>query len=181
MKFTRLLRIVHRDLGFAVVGVSLIYGISGIYLNHLDGKDPAYRTEERSLQLSVGLDEKQLSDVWNADAELPPLKRVFRIDEDHFRLMLDGGVAVYSSADGRADYERHTRREFVYWINRLHYNKVKGWSPVADFFAGSVLFLAVSGMFIVRGKSGLAGRGKWYLLAGLLVPVLYVLLTISDH
>ncbi|MDR2466002.1 MAG: PepSY-associated TM helix domain-containing protein [Prevotellaceae bacterium] len=176
MKFTRLLRIVHRDLGFAVVGVSLVYGISGIYLNHLDGKDPAYRTEERSLQLSAGLDEKQLADAWNADAELPPLKRVFRIDEDHFRLMLDGGVAVYNSADGRADYERHTRREFVYWINRLHYNKVKGWSPVADFFAGSVLFLAVSGMFIVRGKAGLAGRGKWYLLGGLLVPVLWVLI-----
>ena len=175
MKFRRLLRIVHRDLGFAVVGISLVYGISGIYLNHLDGKDPAYRTEERSLQLSVGLDEKQLADAWNADAELPRLKRIFRIDEDHFRLMLDGGVAVYNGADGRADYERHTRREFVYWINRLHYNKVKGWSPVADFFAVSLLFLAVSGLFIVKGKAGLTGRGKWFLLAGLLIPILYVI------
>jgi uncharacterized membrane protein YhdT len=53
---------------------------------------------------------------------------------------------------------------------------LKGWSPVADFFAVSLLFLAFSGLFLVKGKKGLAGSGKWFLLAGLLVPLLYVLL-----
>jgi hypothetical protein len=91
--------------------------------------------------------------------------------------MLEGGIGVYNSADGRLDYEKHTKRAFVYWINRLHYNKIKGWSPVADFFAVSLLFLAVSGLFIVKGKKGLTGTGKWYLIVGLLIPVLYILFT----
>jgi uncharacterized membrane protein YhdT len=37
------------------------------------------------------------------------------------------------------------------------------------------MFLAVSGLFIVKGKKGIAGSGKWYLLAGLLIPLLYVI------
>jgi hypothetical protein len=85
---------------------------------------------------------------------------------------------VYNSADGQVDYERHKKRVFIYWINRLHYNKVGHWHPVADLFAVSLILLAVSGLFMVKGKKGLSGSGKWYLLAGLLVPVLYVILSL---
>jgi hypothetical protein len=176
MKITRWLRIIHRDLGFLVVGVSLVYGLSGIYLNHINGKDPAYRTEAGSVQLPLNLSGEALAEAWKAQQNLPPLKKVMPVDELHFRLMLDGGIGVYNSADGQVDYEKYTKKAFVYWINRLHYNKVKGWSPVADFFAVSLLFLAVSGLFIVKGKKGLAGSGKWFLLAGLLIPLLYVLI-----
>jgi hypothetical protein len=47
---------------------------------------------------------------------------------------------------------------------------------MADFFAASLIFFAVSGLLIVRGKQGVSGRGKWFLLLGLLIPVVYVLL-----
>jgi hypothetical protein len=175
MKITHWLRVIHRDVGFLVVGISLIYGISGICLNHMNGKDPAFHTEEGSLQFSPGLTPTELEAVWHSQNNLPPLKRILRIDETHSRLMLDGGVGVYNSANGHLDYEKHTQRTFIYWIDRLHYNKVKHWSPVADCFAASLIFLALSGLFIVKGKHGLAGSGKWYLIAGLLAPVIYVI------
>jgi hypothetical protein len=178
MKVMHWLRVIHRDLGFLVVGISLVYGISGIFLNHMDGKDPAFRTEEGSVLLPARLTQEALASAWNGNRDLPPLKKIFPIDETHSRLMLEGGIGVYNAADGRADYEKHEKRHFVYWVNRLHYNKVNGWSPVADIFAVSLIFLAVSGLFIVRGKRGLAGSGKWFLLAGLLIPALYVLLKI---
>jgi hypothetical protein len=177
MKITYWLRVIHRDLGFLVVGISLVYGISGIYLNHINGKDPAFHTEEGSLQLSPFLTQKELEEVWNAQKNLPALKKILRIDETHSRLMLDGGVGVYNSDDGRLDYERHRKRVFIYWINRLHYNKISHWSPVADFFAASLIFLALSGLFIIKGKRGIAGSGKWYLLAGLLIPIVYLVLS----
>ncbi|MDR1437033.1 MAG: PepSY-associated TM helix domain-containing protein [Candidatus Symbiothrix sp.] len=170
------MRILHRDVGFLVVGVSLVYGLSGLYLNHLNGKDPAYRTKTGSVQLPAGLSGEELAGAWNARQDLPTLKKVMPVDEQHFRLMLDGGIGAYNPADGQAGYEKYTKKVFVYWINRLHYNKVKGWSPVADFFALSLLFLAVSGLFLAKGKKGLAGSGKWFLLAGLLIPLLYVLI-----
>lgn len=170
-------RIIHRDLGFLMVGVCLIYAISGILLNHMDGKDPAFKTEEISLQFDPGLNKDELMVSWNDKKDLPELRKVMTIDEDNIRVMLDGGVGVYSRVDGKLDYEKYTKREFVYWINKLHYNKVKGWSVMADFFAASLIFFAVSGLVIVKGKKGVAGRGKWYLILGLLIPVVYVILS----
>ena len=38
------LRVLHRDLGYLMVGACLIYAVSGILLKHMNGKDPAFRT-----------------------------------------------------------------------------------------------------------------------------------------
>jgi len=176
MNITRWLRAIHRDLGFLVVGITLIYGISGILLNHLGGKDPAFKTEEGSLQFASGLSHDELKSVWEAQPGLPTLKRTADIDEHHIRLFLEGGVGIYNSGDGHLDYEKHQKRVFVYWINRLHYSRVNGWTPVADIFAVALILLAVSGIFITKGKHGIKGYGKWYLIAGLLLPLLFVLL-----
>lgn len=66
------------------------------------------------------------------------------------------------------------KRPVVYWFNRLHYNRIQGWNLMGDFFAVSLVFFAVSGLFMVKGKNGLAGRGKWLLLAGILIPLGYI-------
>ena len=173
IKLIRWLRIIHRDLGFFVVGMTLIYGISGILLNHLDGKDPAFHTEKKLVQLPTHLTQDELTHLWQTNPELPTLKRIIRIDESYSRLFLDGGVGVYNAADGKLDYEKHKKRPLIYWINRLHYNKVKGWSPVADFYAGALILLAITGLFLVKGKRSLAGTGKWYLIVGILIPVFF--------
>jgi len=158
-----------------MVGISLVYAISGILLNHMDGKDPAFRTEERTLQVEKGMNSQELTQWWNKQMDVPPLRKILPMDQGHLRLMLDGGVGVYSSDNGIIDYEKHSKRQFVYWINKLHYNQVKGWNLMADFFAGSLIFFALSGLVMIKGKHGIAGRGKWYLLIGLAIPVLYVI------
>lgn len=173
---TKWARIIHRDLGFLMVGVCLVYALSGILLNHMDGKDPAFKTEEKSVQLEAGLAKDELRVRWEDKKDLPAIRKVMTIDDDHLRVMLEGGIGVYNKKTGIADYEKHSKREFVYWINKLHYNKVKGWSIMGDFFAASLIFFAVSGLVMVKGKKGIAGRGKWYLLIGLLIPIVYVLL-----
>ena len=48
-------RVLHRDLGYLMVGVCLIYAVSGILLNHMNGKDPAFRTTEAAVQLEKGM------------------------------------------------------------------------------------------------------------------------------
>lgn len=176
-RIIRWLRIIHRDLGYLMVGICLVYGISGMLLNHMNGKDPAYKSTNHTIHMTVGLGEQELASAWNADSSLPKLKKAIPIDEQHTRLMLDGGMGVYNSATGLTDYELHKKNVFVYWINKLHYNKVNGWSIMGDIFAVSLIFFAVSGLFMVRGKKGLLGRGKWFLAAGLLIPILYILFT----
>jgi hypothetical protein len=179
-KALRWIRIIHRDLGFLMVGVSLIYAISGILLNHLkDGDDPAYKIWRRQHVFERGLSKEQLSVAWEAQPDLPTLKRIFDNDEESgYRLMLSGGMGIYDPQSGAVEYEVSRKRALIYWINRLHYNKVNGWSPMADFFAGALIFFALSGLIMVKGKHGIAGRGKWYVLLGLAIPIVYVLLAL---
>jgi len=168
------LRIIHRDLGYVMVGVCLIYGISGYVLNHMDGQDPAYDTIEGTVQLEQKLDKKAIHAAWDAQGDLPTIKHILPIDEEHYRLMLDGGIGVYESNTGQAVYEQHKKKPIIYFMNKLHYNKVGGWTIMGDIFAFSLIFFAISGLFMVKGKKGLAGRGKWYLLIGLAIPLIYL-------
>ncbi len=170
------LRIIHRDLGYLMVGITIIYGISGIILNHMGEYNPAFKTVEGVLNLSPKLSNDQLK-VECEKAGLPNIKGTQTIDSEHEQIYLDGGIAVYNTQTGLFDYETHKKRHFTYWINQLHYNKLGNWSIMADIFAGSLIFFAISGLFLVRGKRGLAGRGKWYLLAGLAIPIIYILLS----
>lgn len=170
-------RLIHRNVGFLMVGICLIYAVSGIILNHPTGDDPAFRTEENAVQLEPGLGRETLAALWNSREGLPVLRKVLPADNEHLRLMLEGGIGVYSIVNGTAEYETYTRRPLIFWINKLHYNKVKGWTLMADLFAGALILFALTGMIMVRGRNGLSGPGKWYLLIGLLIPILYILLS----
>jgi hypothetical protein len=174
-KVRKWLRILHRDLGYLLIGFCLIYAVSGFLLNHMDGEDPAYETIYGQVALTPDLSKKELGDMWRSKPELPPLKGILNADEGFYRVMLDGGVGIYNITSGEVDYEFHRKKILIYYLNKFHYNKVNGWTPVADFFAFSLIFLALSGLFMFPGKKGFAGRGKWFLAAGIIIPVLFVL------
>ncbi len=170
------LRIIHRDLGYFMVGISMIYAISGIILNHMGEYDPAYKTIERTITVDKNIHNEEMLRTLCTEHNLPTLKRTMQIDSEHTQLLLEGGIGVYNNATGILDYESHKRNDFIYWINRLHYSRVGGWSIVADIFAISLIFFALSGLFMIPGRKGIMGRGKWFLLIGLLVPLLYIML-----
>lgn len=166
-------RIIHRDLGYLMVGLCLVYALSGILLNHMKGEDPAFTTQKGTLLLSPGLSNDELTVAWGKQKELPGVKKILPLNEERVRVLCESGLGEYRILTGEVIYEIYHKRPFVYWINKMHYNQLKGWSLVADLFAIALIFFALSGLVMVRGKNGLAGRGKWYLLAGILIPVLY--------
>ncbi|MFV0522180.1 MAG: PepSY-associated TM helix domain-containing protein [Mangrovibacterium sp.] len=172
-KIRKYLRAVHRDLGYLTVGLCLIYGISGFLLNHMDGKDPAYKTTKEQFTFDKQLNKEQLLAQWNAH-DLPEVRKISGGSEGVYRLMLNGGIGVYHSSTGELYYEINKRKPVIFYLNKFHYNQVNHWTSVADFFACSLIFLAVSGMFIVPKKNGLMGRGKWFVLIGLIIPILWV-------
>ncbi|NVB80363.1 MAG: hypothetical protein HOV81_18360, partial [Kofleriaceae bacterium] len=55
-------------------------------------------------------------------------------------------------------------------------NNLKGaWTYVADAFAVALIVLAITGMLRMKGDRGLLGRGKYFVGAGLLVPVGFII------
>ncbi len=174
-KTRKWIRILHRDLGFAMVGLSLVYGLSGILLNRIDKGDPSYRIRQHTAVLEKGLTPDEFKETWLLDSDRPVLNSIGEMGGT-YRLLLQGGVGEYDLATGTVRYETSKRKPFAYWVNRLHYNRVGGWKLMADLFGGALIFLAVSGLFMVKGKHGIGGRGKWYLIIGLLIPIIYILL-----
>ena len=142
----------------------------------MNGEDQSYKTEAKTITIESNLSKDDLFTYWNtSQSKLPAINKIFSADNTHYRLMLQGGAGIYNLNSGEVSYEIHKKRPLVYWINKLHYNKVKGWSLVADLFAVSLIFFALSGLFIAGRKNGLKGSGKWYLIVGILIPVVYVL------
>ena len=72
--------------------------------------------------------------------------------------------------------ERVTRRPFFREMNYLHYNPQVSWTWISDIFAGALVILAITGLFLVRGAKGITGRGAWLTVLGILIPVIILII-----
>ncbi len=176
----KLLRDLHRDVGYLVAFLVVAYAISGIAVNHVADWNPNYRfeVEERSFTPftpgSRGEAAARLVELLGLPG---PPRDVFRATPTDVKLFYDGWTVTADTAAGRAVVERPHERFVLFDLNWLHLNKGKGaWTWIADAFALALLFLGLSGPFLLTGRQGLAGRGKWLVLAGILVPLAFLLL-----
>ena len=52
-------------------------------------------------------------------------------------------------------------RPVLHEMNQLHLNTPKGaWTWVADLYAVALLFVAATGLFVLKGKTGITGAGR---------------------
>lgn len=171
-------RILHRDVGYFCVALTLVYVVSGIAVNHIDDWNPNYvvAREERTFEPVAVTDRDTMVRELAAKLGLPLPKDAFRPSPGTVELFYDGWSVNADAAAGTATIERTRRRFLLFDANLLHLNRPKGlWTWIADAYALLLGFLAVSGIFMLRGRTGLLGRGKWFLLAGLVVPVIFLL------
>ena len=62
----------------------------------------------------------------------------------------------------------------LFEFNQLHLNTPKRlWTVVADAYAVALVVLALTGMFVLKGRTGITGRGAWLTAIGVLLPGLY--------
>lgn len=180
MKLRRAIIAVHRDLGYLVAGLTVAYAVSGIAVNHIEDWNPNYVLEQRVVEVGE-LAEGGAAEIAAvvaqrlAIAEAPT--SVVRMSPGLLKVFYEGRALTVSLPAGRVVDERSRRRAVLYELNYLHLNSGKGvWTWVADVYAAGLLVLALTGIFIVPGRKGLGGRGRWLLAAGLLLPALYLVL-----
>ncbi|MCF0190297.1 MAG: peptidase [Marinilabiliaceae bacterium] len=172
------LAMIHRYLGYFAVGLTLIYAISGITMNHKSASDPAYDVERGSTTLPRELTIQQVDSAWYVSTEiLPKLNRVMPLDSGSYEVVLQSGSGIYNKATGYVDYATYERRPIIYWVNQMHNANLEGWSFIGDIYALTLIILALTSPFIVKGKSGISGMGKWWLIAGILIPIIWIFLS----
>jgi hypothetical protein len=182
MKLRKTIIAVHRDVGYFFAGLTVIYAVSGIAVNHIEDWNPNYviRTETRSLdELPAGDNQLLAAEVLARMGVVEVPESVVRMSPGQLKIFLDRRTLTVSVPSGEVVDERARRRFAFFEVNYLHLNHGKGfWTWFADAYAVGLALLACTGIFIITGRKGLGGRGRWLLLAGLAIPLVYLVVTV---
>lgn len=171
------LRALHRDVGYLAVGFTMIYALSGIAMNHIDDWDPNFHTREVTRPITAIPDDvpdaEAVKRVAAAAGLSEPIADTFRAG-DEIRLTFASGRKVTAIGSLLTIQERRDR-----WFFRaadwLHATRGKqAWKYIADAYAVLLLYLAISGIFMIKGKLGLRWRGALLIGLGLCAPVGYL-------
>lgn len=172
--------VLHRDVGYLAVAMTLAYAISGIAVNHIADWNPNYRISKSFVDVApitaTTTPEMIAAAVERLGLSAAP-KSTFRPDPQTLQLFYKERVYHVDLPTGKVMIESTVPRRVLYEMNQLHLNHPKkAWTYIADLYALSLILLAITGLFVLKGKLGITRRGGWLTAAGTLVPVGYWLL-----
>lgn len=180
IKWRKWNRAIHRDLGYFFVAMCIIYGLSGIAVNHIGDWNPNYVFVSKIIELGHSLPEKlskqEVKEVLEKVDEEDSYKHHMMTGPETLRVFLHGGSAYINIRTGEGEIEKVIRRPVFHAVNYLHYNPKKWWVWFSDAFAIGLIVLAVSGLFILKGKNGITRRGAIITLVGIIIPVIFLLM-----
>jgi hypothetical protein len=180
MKWRKWNNIIHRDLGYLCFGLTIIYVISGVAVNHIHDWNPTYAIER--VTSSVDLNSVDPSDnnalaltVLSQLDERAPLKNIFRADANTLKIFVNNNNITVDLPSGSVFQEKSQKRTLLFQVNFLHLNHAKKlWTWFADLYAVALGLLAITGLFILKGKKGITGRGAWLTGIGFLIPIFFL-------
>ena len=167
---------IHRDFGYLAVGFTVIYALSG----HRDqphqglGSELHTRTE-RTLTIAPIPDDVSDDDAVKRVADATGIGDARRRSTAPATSSASTTRAARRSPRSATPGHRpgpRAPRFFLRVANWLHYNRgKKAWTYIADVYAMLLLYLAISGIFMIKGELGLRWRGailigRWHRGAG---------------
>jgi hypothetical protein len=172
--------ILHRDLGYFFAGLIIAYCLSGIALNHIDDWNPDFIVSKNTLDFGQGYVIDDITDEVITEFSSKAGESSFRLydfpSERQVKIYYKDATLFVNMQDGTGEYEKISRRPLFYQVNVLHRNSVEWWKWASDIFAGMLIVITVSGMFMLRGNNGLSGRGKWLATGGLIPPLAAIII-----
>src|SRR6478752_10827906 len=154
------LRAFHRDIGYLAVGLTLVYAVSGLAVNHIAEWDPNFRNYERSYEFGplAGDDDAIAKEVVAKLGIREEPRDVYRGAEDQLDVTFDRRTLHVNPPTGHVVDEGQKPRFLLRVANWLHLNRgKKAWTYFADGYAAGLLFLALSGIFMLPGRKGIVG------------------------
>ncbi len=177
MKLSKLNRVTHRDIGYLIAGLSLIYAISGITLNHKNDFNANYIVDGRSFQTEIdftrdNIDKEKVTSIVEAATGTPDFKTFYYPSGNKLNIFIEGGSIQINTLTGEGRVERISKRPVFYQFNFLHYNPGKWWKWFSDIYCIALILVTITGLFIVKGKNGITRRGAILTIIGIILPLL---------
>jgi hypothetical protein len=184
MNIRKTLRSLHRDFGYFVVGITFIYTVSGIAMNHRQDWNPHYSlvSEELTLPASDQMEysKAEISSILSKFENKPVYKKHFITKDATIKIFVEEGTVIYTPLEGSAELELLKKRPFLFQINKIHLAQTGNlWIWISDAMAVFLLFVAISGLFLLKGKYGIKGRGLWLTGIGIVIPLFIILFYLS--
>lgn len=180
MKWRKWNNIIHRDLGYLCFGLTIIYVISGVAVNHIQDWNPTYAIEKSTSRIDLaGLENSDVQMLTQAVleqiGETAPLKNIYQVDSNTLKIFVENNNLTVNIAERMVYQEKSKKRKLLYQVNFLHLNHPKKlWTWFADLYAVALGLLAVTGILVLRGKKGIAGRGLWLVGTGFIIPLVFL-------
>ncbi|MEC7278142.1 MAG: hypothetical protein VXV96_17605 [Bdellovibrionota bacterium] len=170
-------RSLHRDIGYLSIGFTIIFALSGLALNHRDDWNPNYSMQREVIKLSPKerSSEEVLLEAKNHFSLPEKMKGKFWVDPNQLKVFYPHDTTlIYLKDKNELHFEKITPRFLLRRFNGLHVNELKSyWIAASDLYSLCLLYLALSALFMVKGKYGIKGRGGILTLIGLIIPAFF--------
>ncbi|CAN5331440.1 PepSY-associated TM helix domain-containing protein [soil metagenome] len=174
-------RNLHRDLGYFYVGLIVAFSLSGIFQNHRNQWSPpnyTYNEEKVSVKLPANeadIDEalvKDLSKQWNLEEQY----KGHRVRNGELRITYMDYLVEVDVQTGQGTKESYFAVPVLAQSTKLHKETSFSWIWYSDIFAVALATIAITGMFIQKGKTSFRQRGWKFALVGILFPLAFLFL-----
>jgi hypothetical protein len=179
MNISKLNRITHRDIGYLIAGMTIIYALSGIALNHKHDWNPNYIIENKEFTAGLTITRETLNEdlvkqILTKVPGNPRYKTWYFPSGNLLTIFIDGGSVRINTLNGQGVVERISKRPLFYQINFLHYNPGRWWKYFSDIFCVALISVTMTGLFIIKGRNGITRRGAILTIIGIVLPLIFL-------
>ncbi|NVK52118.1 MAG: PepSY-associated TM helix domain-containing protein [Flavobacteriaceae bacterium] len=178
MKVTN--RSLHRDIAYFYVGLIIAFSFSGIILNHRQDWYPMnYTYETKEVKLVLPTEKKEITKEF-----LIAATKNFNVNYETHRIR-NGELRIYFKENGILDMKLTDNKGVLEFKRKvpilghtmyLHKTTNSFWIWYSDIFGAAMLLIAITGILIPAGKKGFKKRGWKLALAGMIFPILFLIL-----
>ncbi|MCG8582844.1 MAG: hypothetical protein MI866_23195 [Bacteroidales bacterium] len=162
---TKIMRSLHRDIGFLMIGLTLVYAVSGIILLYRDTE--IFTIDKEYVEI---IKPDTPADQLGSALEL---RRLRVLEERNDTIFFNYGY--YCQTSGKAVYTINTYPDFVWTINSFHKLKSRFTSHwFATVYGIMLLFLAISSLWMYKPSTKKFRRGLVLTAVGLILAAIAI-------
>jgi len=178
MKLTA--RNTHRDIAYFYVGLIISFALSGIFLNHRQSWHPRrYAYEKREFTVAP-IFKDSVNNAWienfAKEQKIDDHLRRFMAENDYLRISFEKNDVMINMRSGQGKIETYRVTPILGQMTQLHQDTSKWWIYYSDVFAVALLTIALTGMFIEKGRLSFKSRGWKLALIGIIFPLIFLFL-----
>lgn len=179
MKLTA--RNTHRDIAYFYVGLIIAFALSGIFLNHRQSWNPRrYTYDKQEIAIPVPGEKDSINDkyieAFTAQQKIDDQLRRYNVADKKLRVSYVSHDVNVDLTTGKGTIEAYRITPLLGQMTQLHQDTSKWWIYYSDIFGIAMLTIALTGMFIEKGRLSFRSRGWKFALLGLLFPLVFLFL-----